>query len=103
MSVRLSKTHVDKALKDARDGAPAYDLIDSQQPGLLLRVGPRGARFAFKAIRFKQTLRLTLGSPPGLTLDEARSIVAEAQKLVANRTGMPTTSSWRRSSSASAR
>ncbi|SDM57211.1 hypothetical protein SAMN05216360_102476 [Methylobacterium phyllostachyos] len=89
MSVRLSKTHVDKALKDARDGTPAYDLIDSQQPGLLLRVGPRGARFAFKAIRFKQTLRLTLGSPPGLTLDEARSIVAEAQKLVANRTGMP--------------
>ncbi|GJE52698.1 hypothetical protein GOFOIKOB_5772 [Methylobacterium tardum] len=89
MSVRLSKTHVDKALQDVANGAPAYDLIDSQQPGLLLRVGPRGARFAFKAIRFKQTIRLTLGSPPGLTLDEARSIVAEAQKLVANRTGMP--------------
>lgn len=89
MSVRLSKTHVDKALKDVANGAPAYDAIDSQQPGLLLRVGPRGARWAFKAIRFKQTLRLTLGSPPGLTLDEARSIVAEAQKLVANRTGAP--------------
>lgn len=89
MAVRLSKTHVDKALRDVATGTPAYDLIDSQQPGLLLRVGPRGARFAFKVIRFKQTIRLTLGSPPGLTLDEARSIVAEAQKLVANRTGVP--------------
>ncbi|SFG81074.1 MULTISPECIES: integrase family protein [Methylobacterium] len=89
MAVRLSKTHVEKALKDVRDGARAYDLIDSQQPGLLLRVGPRGARWGYKVIRQGTTYRLTLGSPPGLTLDEARSIVAEAQKHVANRTEIP--------------
>ncbi|WP_244479824.1 tyrosine-type recombinase/integrase [Methylobacterium sp. Leaf94] len=89
MAVRLSKTHVDKALKDVANGARAYDLIDSQQPGLLLRVGPRGARWAFKIIRQRTTFRLTLGSPPGLTLDEARSIVAEAQRHIANRTDEP--------------
>lgn len=89
MPIRLSKTHVDKALRDVAAGAPAYDLIDSQQPGLLLRVGPRGARWAFKIVRSKTTYRLTLGSPPGLTLDEAREIVANAQKHVANRTAAP--------------
>lgn len=89
MSVRLSKTHVDKALRDVADGGRTYDLIDSQQPGLLLRVGPRGARWAFKIIRQRTTFRMTLGSPPGLTLDEARSIVAEAQRHIANRTDEP--------------
>ena len=89
MPVRLSKTHVEKALKDVRDGAPAYDLIDSQQPGLLLRVGPRGARWAFKAIRFKQTLRLTIGSPPEISLDEARTIAAAAQRGLVNRLWAP--------------
>ncbi|MCJ2124364.1 integrase family protein [Methylobacterium sp. J-077] len=89
MSVRLSKSHVDKALRDVADGGRTYDIIDSQQPGLLLRVGPRGARWAFKIIRKRTTFRMTLGSPPGLTLDEARSIVAEAQRHIANRTDEP--------------
>lgn len=89
MAVRLSATHVKNALRDVADGGKTYDLIDSQQPGLLLRVGPRGARWAFKIIRSKTTYRLTLGSPPGLTLDEAREIVAAAQRHVANRTAIP--------------
>ncbi|QDI79002.1 integrase [Methylorubrum populi] len=89
MSVRLSKTHVDKALKDVAAGARAYDLIDSQQPGLLLRVGPRGARWAFKAIRAKTTLRLTIGSPPEISLDEARTIAAAAQRGIVNRLWAP--------------
>ncbi|ARO53966.1 integrase [Methylorubrum zatmanii] len=89
MPVRLSKTHVDKAMKDVAAGDRTYDLIDAQQPGLLLRVGPRGARWAFKAIRFKQTLRLTIGSPPEISLDEARTIAAAAQRGLVNRLWAP--------------
>ncbi len=89
MSVRLSATHVKNAIRDVAEGGKTYDLIDSQQPGLLLRVGPRGARWAFKIVKAKRTYRLTLGSPPGLTLDEAREIVANAQKGLANRTAAP--------------
>lgn len=33
MPIRLSKTHVDKALRDVAAGAPAYDLIDNRGHG----------------------------------------------------------------------
>ncbi|MBB5758516.1 integrase [Methylorubrum rhodinum] len=89
MPVKLTETLVKQALADVAAKAKAYDLIDTGCPGLLLRVGPRGARFAFKFESGHKTHRLTLGSPETIRLAEARAIATEARRRLVDRIGIP--------------
>ncbi|MGG3810125.1 integrase family protein [Methylorubrum rhodesianum] len=89
MPVKLTEAMVKKALADVEAKAKAYDLIDAGCPGLLLRVGPRGARFAFKFESGHRTHRLTFGSPETIRLAEARSLASEARRRLVDRIGIP--------------
>ncbi|TXN73260.1 integrase family protein [Methylobacterium sp. WL6] len=89
MPIRLSETIVKKALADVEAKRPAYDLIDGGCPGLLLRVGPRGARFSFKYESQERTCRLTLGGPATISLSEARSLASDARRRLVDRIGVP--------------
>lgn len=89
MPIKLTEALVKKALADVEAKAKAYDLIDAACPGLILRVGPRGARFAFKYETGHRTHRLTFGSPDVIRLGEARSIASEARSRLVNRKSLP--------------
>lgn len=89
MPVKLNETLVKKALADVEAKAKAYDLIDAACPGLIMRVGPKGLRFAFKFETGGKTHRLTIGSPPDIRLSEARSIASAARSRLVNRRGLP--------------
>ena len=76
MSVRITDAILRRARQDVADNAKAYDLIDQNAPGLMLRAGPRGAKWAWKAVRFGRTVRLTFGGIDLLTVSEARELAA---------------------------
>lgn len=84
----ITITAINKARKDARPGQPAYDIIDSRAPGLLLRVGPRGLRWAWKVEFNHKTRRMDLGAVDDWTIDEARTIADEATRLIRERRGI---------------
>ncbi len=89
MPVKLNETLVKKALADVEAKAKAYDLIDAACPGLLLRVGPKGARFAYKYETGHKTYRLTFGSPEQIRLSDARLIASDARRRLTNGLGRP--------------
>lgn len=93
MPVKLTEALVKQGVADAVPKGRAYDLIDAGCPGLLMRVGPRGVRFAFKFETGHKTHRLTLGSTDTLRLSDARAIATEARRRLVDRLG-PVDDRW---------
>lgn len=89
MPIKLTEALVKQGIADAVPKGTAYDLIDAGCPGLLMRVGPRGVRFAFKFETGHKTHRLTLGSTDMLRLADARAIATEARRRLVDRLGLP--------------
>lgn len=87
MPIKLTEALVRQGVADAVPKGKAYDLIDAGCPGLLMRVGPRGVRFAFKFETGHKTHRLTLGSTDTLRLSDARAIATEARRRLVDRLG----------------
>lgn len=93
MPVKLTEALVRQGVADAVPKGRAYDLIDAGCPGLLMRVGPRGVRYAFKFETGHKTHRLTLGSTETLRLSDARAIATEARRRLVDRLG-PVDERW---------
>jgi hypothetical protein len=89
MPIKLTEALVKQGVADAVPKGKGYDLIDAACPGLLMRVGPRGVRFAFKYETGHRTHRLTLGSTETLRLTDARAIATEARRRLVDRLGLP--------------
>jgi len=89
MPVKLTEALVKQGIADAVPKGRAYDLIDAGCPGLLMRVGPRGVKYAFKFESGHRTHRLTLGSTDMLRLADARAIATEARRRLVDRLGVP--------------
>lgn len=85
----LNIGHVRDAKKAAVPGAKAYDIIDTRARGLLLRVGPRGCRWAWKHEFNHRTRRMDLGDVDEWSIEDARTIAGEATKLIRERKGLP--------------
>lgn len=85
----LNLSHVRDAKKDAKPGAKAYDIIDTRARGLLLRVGPRGCRWAWKFEFDHRTRRMDLGDVDEWSIEDARTVAGEATKLIRERRGLP--------------
>ncbi|WCS27883.1 hypothetical protein LOK46_13980 [Methylobacterium sp. NMS14P] len=85
----LNIGHVRDAKKAAVPGAKAYDIIDTRARGLLLRVGPRGCRWAWKFEFNHRTRRMDLGDVDEWSIEDARTIAGEATKLIRERKGLP--------------
>ncbi|OHV15841.1 hypothetical protein BK022_16200 [Methylorubrum extorquens] len=89
MPVKLTEALVKQGIADAVPKGKAYDVIDAGCPGLIMRVGPRGVKFAFKFESGHRTHRLTFGSPETIRLAEARSLASEARRRLVDRIGIP--------------
>lgn len=79
MRVKLNETVIDK-LKP-RPGT-SYDVLDAVQPGLSLRVRPSGHKGYLVRLQNPDTKRWYwwgLGAADGLTIDEARTLAADAR------------------------
>ncbi|SFU92751.1 hypothetical protein SAMN02799631_03184 [Methylobacterium sp. 174MFSha1.1] len=89
MPTKLTEALVRQGIADAVPKGKAYDVIDAGCPGLIMRVGPRGVKFAFKFESGHKTHRLTLGSTTILRLADARAIATEARRRLVDRLGVP--------------
>lgn len=89
MPIKLTEALVKQGIADAVPKGKAYDLIDAGCPGLIMRVGPRGVKFAFKFESGHKTHRITLGSTDMLKLADARAIATEARRRLVDRLGVP--------------
>jgi integrase len=85
----INKGHVADAKRAAVPGAKAYDIIDTRARGLLLRVGPRGCRWAWKFEYDHRTRRMDLGDVDEWTIEDARTVAGEATALIRGRKGLP--------------
>ena len=74
MSVRLTETAIQAAIKRAASGNKRFDLIDAILPGLRLRLTPSGGRAWVLACRdpLGRMRRFPLGSHPAMGLSDAR-------------------------------
>ncbi len=89
MPIKLNEALVKQGIADAVPKGRAYDIIDAGCPGLIMRIGPRGVKFAFKFESGHKTHRLTLGSTTMLRLADARAIATEARRRLVDRLGVP--------------
>lgn len=92
MSKRLTEASVRKAISDAAAGQ-SYDVSDAGAPGLVLRVAPRGASWAFRSSVHGRSIRLRLGSVDLFGLTVARDLASAGMLMVRERQGWPT-ESW---------
>ena len=88
MSKRLSEASVRKAIADAAAGQ-TYDVSDLGAPGLVLRVAPRGASWAFRSSVHGRSIRLRLGSVTLFGLTVARDLASAAMLMVRERGDWP--------------
>lgn len=89
MSKRLTEASVRKAISDAAAGQ-TYDVTDAGAPGLVLRVAPRGATWAFRSTYNGSSVRLRLGSVDLFGLTVARDLASAGMLMVRERRGWPT-------------
>ncbi|ARO54038.1 hypothetical protein B2G69_07695 [Methylorubrum zatmanii] len=89
MATRLTQQITDKHAAKAKPGCEPYDVIDAGCPGLILRVKPRGASWGLKFERGGQTLRLKIGTPGVLDLEQARHIAGKARSMVHSSAATP--------------
>lgn len=82
MAVTLKQASVDAHVLKAKARVTPYDVIDQGCPGLILRIKPRGASWGLKFERGHRTLRLKIGVPGILDLEQARSIAGAARKAL---------------------
>ncbi len=88
MSKRLTEASVRKAVADAAAGK-TYDVSDGGAPGLVLRVAPRGASWAFRSTLKGHPIRLRLGSIELFGLTVARDLAGAAMLKVRERFELP--------------
>lgn len=81
MATSITEPDVKLAKKGLPAGKAAYDLNDGKS-GLVLRVGRRGAKWAWRTELAGRTIRLTLGDIDLLTLTQARALAGEAMHQV---------------------
>lgn len=86
MAKRLTEASVRKAISDAAAGQ-SYDVSDAGAPGLVLRVAPRGATWAFRSSIYGRPIRLRLGAVNLFGLTVARDLAAKAMLMVRERSG----------------
>ncbi len=98
MPVKITEAMLKQAIAEAVPKGRAYDVIDAACPGLIMRVGPKGVRFAFKIETGGTTHRLTFGSPPDIRPDRG-SVAGERGSEQARETG----AAFRRERSGSSR
>lgn len=89
VSKRLTEASVRKAVADAAAGK-TYDVSDAGAPGLVLRVAPRGATWAFRSTYNGSSVRLRLGSVDLFGLTVARDLASAGMLMVRERRGWPT-------------
>jgi integrase len=82
VAVTLTQQSVDKHVAKAKAGVTPYDVIDKGAPGLILRIKPRGPSWGLKFERGDRTMRLKIGVPGILDLEQARSIAGAARKAL---------------------
>lgn len=82
MGIKLTQDKVDALVKECRPAMKPRDVIDSWCPGLILRLKPRGAHWGLKFERSDKTLRLKIGVPGILDLEQARTIAGAARKAL---------------------
>jgi len=85
----INASIVAKAKADARPGAARYEISDARAPGLVLRVGPRGAVWQFRFAVTGSDRRVTLGDIETWSIAEARDIVGRGQQMLRDRTAIP--------------
>ena len=73
----------------AAPGCAREEVRDGKQSNLILRVQPRGARWALRLSIKGKDRRLDLGSVDDWTLVEARELGSQANKMLRNRSGIP--------------
>ncbi|TGD97723.1 tyrosine-type recombinase/integrase [Methylobacterium nonmethylotrophicum] len=81
MATGIAEPDVKLAKKGLPAGKAAYDLNDGKT-GLVLRVGRRAAKWAWRTEVAGRTIRLTLGDIDLLTLTQARALAGEAMHQV---------------------
>ena len=82
MQVRITQRHIERLPKRP---AKMLDMLDTKVPGLSLRFMPSGVRswsFRYRRPQRGTKARLTLGRYPAVSLDDARSLAADAAALV---------------------
>lgn len=82
----ITEAHVKTAMKPLPAGKSAYDVNDGKT-GLVLRVGRRGAKWAWRTEVHTKTFRLTLGVVSFLTLTQARALAGAATEQIRDRSG----------------
>ena len=82
MAVKLKQGRVDALVAECRPGMKPRDIIDAGGPGLILRLKPRGAHWGLKFERENRTLRMKIGGPDLLTLEQARYIAGKARSYL---------------------
>lgn len=82
----ITEAHVKAAMKPLPAGKAAYDVNDGKT-GLVLRVGRRGAKWAWRTEFHERTIRLTLGDGSFLTLTQARALAGAAMEQLRDRSG----------------
>jgi integrase len=84
MTVRLTETAINKALRDAATNGQRRDLADAGQEGLRLRVTPAGSASWVLACRDPQggMRRFPLGAWPALNITEARQKARSTREKV---------------------
>ncbi|KMO21213.1 integrase family protein [Methylobacterium platani] len=82
MAVKLKQERVDTLVAECRPGMKPKDVIDAGGPGLILRLKPRGAHWGLKFERGDKTLRMKIGTPDLLTLEQARYIAGKARSYL---------------------
>ncbi len=82
MAVKLKQERVDTLVAECRPGMTPRDVIDAGGPGLILRLKPRGAHWGLKFERADRTLRLKIGTPGILNLEQARHIAGKARSYL---------------------
>lgn len=82
MAVKLKQDRVDTLVSECRPGMKPRDVIDAGGPGLILRLKPRGAHWGLKFERGDKTLRMKIGTPDLLNLEQARFIAGKARSYL---------------------
>lgn len=87
-SVDITATTLKKAKADARPGGERYEISDSRQRGLHIRVGATGARWQLRWNRLGRGTRLDIGSIDDWSIVEAREVASKALGYLRT-TGVP--------------
>lgn len=89
MPSTITAAVVAKAKADAKPGVRRYEISDARAKGLVLRVGPTGVIWQFRYAVDKRDVRLFIGDVDTWSIAEARDVVARAQAMLRDRSGLP--------------